>query len=57
MIEIPQAQGTIFNPVYILWFWCPVCMVREEQMFIKDDGIYEIYKCQGCKCENRKAVR
>ena len=55
----PKATGkdSIFNPSYTLWFWCAHCMVRQNQKFIRDDGIYEIYQCTGCHNENKKAVR
>jgi len=41
----------------ILWFWCPTCWDRQEQVFKYEEGIYEVYECQNCKSENRKAVK
>ena len=55
----PKATGqdSVFNPSYTLWFWCAHCMVRQNQKFIRDDGIYEVYQCSSCHNENKKAVR
>ena len=52
-----QKNSTVFNPVFTSWFYCPHCWNRQEQRFIRDDGIYEVYRCENCKEENRKAVR
>ena len=60
MIEnTPQAtqQDNVFNPTYTLWFWCAHCWDRQDQIFIRDDDIFEIYQCCGCGKENKKAVR
>ena len=54
-IEI-QKSSTVFNPVYVLWFWCSGCGERQEQEYIQDEGIYEVYRC-ACGHINRKAVR
>jgi hypothetical protein len=41
----------------VIWFFCAFCMMRTDQEFKYDDGIYEIYECQLCNHENRVAVR
>ena len=40
-----------------IWSYCHRCMDRTMQMFIRDEGKYEVYLCDRCKQEHRVAVR
>jgi len=52
-----QPSDNVFNPVYTSWFYCKHCWDRQEQVFKRDEGIYEVYECVNCHQDNRKAVR
>ena len=57
---LPQIQegSTVFNPVFTLWFYCAAfCWQCQDQKFLRDEGIYEVYECLTCHQENRVAVR
>lgn len=38
------------------WF-CNVCCKITKFKFIRDDGKDEVYRCEGCNCLHRVAVR
>ena len=52
-----EPQSNVFNPVFTTWFWCAFCFDRHDMKFLRDEGIYEVYECQHCRRENKKAVR
>lgn len=37
--------------------WCSVCNSVRKFVFIRDEGNDEVYKCGGCNCYHRVAVR
>jgi hypothetical protein len=39
-----------------IWAYCPTCWERTEHVFIRDVGIYEVYRC-ACGNEYQAAVR
>jgi len=43
----------------IIWAYCgnSTCWTQTNQMFIEDDGIYEIYACTVCGNKQKAAVR
>lgn len=40
-----------------IFSYCCFCWYATDQVFIRDEGIYEVYKCEQCQHEHRIAVR
>jgi len=40
-----------------IFSYCTVCWYATSQVFIRDEGIYEVYQCEQCHSEHRIAVR
>lgn len=56
-MTMTELEIQIENDVLVIWFFCPFCMDRQDQQWIRDESIYEVYCCMQCKHENRVAVR
>jgi uncharacterized Zn finger protein len=41
----------------IIWLFCEICHCDTEYSFIKDDGIFEVYRCLDCGKIVKYAVR
>jgi len=37
--------------------YCMVCCIATDQIFVQDDGVYEVYRCERCGNQHRIAVR
>ena len=40
-----------------IWTWCPCCLHRTDQVFIKDEEQFELYQCECCNQIHKIAVR
>jgi len=40
-----------------IWSYCQVCMDRTLQLFLRDEGKFEVYKCETCGVCHQYAVR
>lgn len=41
----------------VIWAYCTICWSRTYQVFVRDEGVYEVYRCDTCGQEHRIAVR
>lgn len=41
----------------VIWTYCPTCWTQTHQNYVRDEGRYEVYKCDTCNCEHTIAVR
>lgn len=56
----PELVGSALAEVreYIeIWTYCPTCWDRTEQVFQRDNGRYEEYRCEQCGIVHQVAVR
>jgi len=40
-----------------IWSFCQVCMDRTHQLFVRDEGKFEVYQCEICHIFHKVAVR
>jgi hypothetical protein len=45
------------NALLQIWAYCCTCWDRTHQVYVRDEGIYEVYLCENCKHEHKVAVR
>jgi hypothetical protein len=45
------------NALLQIWAYCVNCWDRTQQVWMRDEGIFEVYLCENCKCEHKVAVR
>ena len=41
----------------MIWSYCTHCWDRTMQLFVRDEGKFEVYKCETCGNYHKIAVR
>ena len=56
-IETTELEQQVAEDRLVIWFFCSFCMDRQDQEWVRDETIWEVYQCLDCGHENRVAVR
>lgn len=57
MYKQSPASAFVSLTAFTLKLWCEFCNREIPFLFLRDEGIYEVYQCPHCKNEKRYAVR